>query len=1140
MRKTILSFSTGACLILLMGGLAKAQQPVLDWARPTTNPAGSNSDEVAIAQVSDAAGNIYTVGTFNDATDFDPGAGTATLFASGDRDIYIQKLTGAGNFVWAKKVGGIWDDFPADVALDNAGNVLITGGFRNSVDFNSTGGGYTLSASTSIQTPRSFVLKLDASGNFIWVCAAGEGYGRGIDVDAANNIYVSGRTNSGTINFQGTSGSGSITGIPITGGSYIWKLNAAGAHQWVRGLNVNTGDKGLYAEDNGNIYVTGSFDGTRNFNPGGTTSNLTATGSSNAFLTKYDSNGLLQWAKRFGSSVTQATEVTVGGDGSIYLTGYSGGTTDLDPTTGTGTYSFTSLGGLDIFLIKTNSSGIVQWAKAMGSADGDLGMSIAVNAANEVYVTGYFRETIDFDTGAGTANLTASPAGMSDAYLVKYSANGNLVWARNIGSTGEDQGHSVIINVAGDIIAGGTFKSTVDLDPGAGTSNFTANGIYSNAYLIKLHECVSSTATVSVSQCTSYTAADGAVYSVSGTYTATITNARGCDSVITINLAIGDITAPVANIASLPVINSQCAINSLTAPTAADNCAGAITGTHNASFPIASTTLVTWTYDDGNGNTSTQTQNVVINDNTAPVANAASLSNITAQCSVNSLTAPTATDNCAGIITGTHNATFPITASTTVTWTYDDGKGNTSTQTQNVVINDNTAPIADAASLSPVTSQCPVNSLTVPTATDNCAGAIIGTHNATFPITVSTVVTWTYDDGKGNTSTQTQNVVINDNTAPVADVANLSDITAQCSVTSLTVPTATDNCAGAITGTHNASLPITSSATITWTYDDGQGNITTQTQNVVINDNTAPVADVANLSDITAQCSVTSLTAPTATDNCAGVITGTHNASLPITSSTAITWTFDDGEGNLTTQTQNVVINDNTAPIADVANLSDITSQCPVTSLIAPIATDNCTGTITGTQTAILPLTSSTTITWTFDDGHGNTSTQTQDVVVTPIDNSVTASGISLTANANGLDYQWIDCDNGNSPIAGATSQTYTATANGNYAVQISNGSCSVTSACTAITVVGIANYVSAPAFVLFPNPASETVNIDLGKKLSGVASIHNSIGQLIWSESFDTKDQLQLQLNGENGMYYIEIKTADENASRLKVVKSN
>ncbi|HKO76925.1 MAG TPA: T9SS type A sorting domain-containing protein, partial [Flavobacterium sp.] len=135
-----------------------------------------------------------------------------------------------------------------------------------------------------------------------------------------------------------------------------------------------------------------------------------------------------------------------------------------------------------------------------------------------------------------------------------------------------------------------------------------------------------------------------------------------------------------------------------------------------------------------------------------------------------------------------------------------------------------------------------------------------------------------------------------------------------CGVTTgmIVAPTATDNCAGTITGT--TSDPLTYSAqgnySITWTYDDGNGNTANQTQNVIVQDATLPVADVTNLPDVTASCAVTlgMITAPTATDNCAGTITGT--TSDPLTYSVqgnyTITWTYDDGNGNSSTQTQNV------------------------------------------------------------------------------------------------------------------------------------------------------------------------------------------------------------------------------------------
>ena len=142
-----------------------------------------------------------------------------------------------------------------------------------------------------------------------------------------------------------------------------------------------------------------------------------------------------------------------------------------------------------------------------------------------------------------------------------------------------------------------------------------------------------------------------------------------------------------------------------------------------------------------------------------------------------------------------------------------------------------------------------MDTLTAPTATDNCSGTITGTTTTVLPITAqgTTVVTWTYEDNEGNITTQTQTVVVIDTTAPVADLATLTDVTAQCSVDALTAPTATDNCSGSITGTTTTSLPITAQGitVVTWTYEDANGNITNQSQNIVIEDTTDPVADLA-------------------------------------------------------------------------------------------------------------------------------------------------------------------------------------------------------------------------------------------------------------------------------------------------------
>ncbi|MEP0456991.1 HYR domain-containing protein, partial [Nonlabens sp.] len=578
------------------------------------------------------------------------------------------------------------------------------------------------------------------------------------------------------------------------------------------------------------------------------------------------------------------------------------------------------------------------------------------------------------DAATGSVDLDTSIRG---TYLVTYTTNGDCPQSTMVSFTIEDNvAPTPDVTVLADVVA----------------------------------ECEVTTlvAPTATDDCSAVvTVTNDAIFPITGEGTATVVtwtydDGNGNTSTQIQNVIIDDVTTPVADVATLTDVVAECEVTSLVAPTATDNCANAtVSVTSDAIFPITgegTTTVVTWTYDDGNGNTSTQTQNVIIDDVTAPVADVVLLTDVIAECDVTSLVAPTATDNCANAtVSVTNDAIFPITGegtTTVVTWTYDDGNGNTSTQTQNVIIDDVTAPVADVVLLTDVIAECEVISLVAPTATDNCANAIVSvTNDAIFPITgegTTTVVTWTYDDGNGNTTTQTQNVIIDDVTAPVADVATLNDVIAECEVTSLVAPTATDNCANAtVTVSNDAIFPITGEGTttvVTWTYDDGNGNTSTQTQNVIIDDVTAPVADVVLLTDVIAECQVTSLVAPTATDNCANAtVSVTNDALFPITgegTTTVVTWTYNDGNGNTSTQTQNVIIDDVTAPVADVAALPTLNFNCEVTALTAPTSTDNCTGTITATNTVIFPLTSSTLVNWSYDDGNGNISSQDQLVVV--------------------------------------------------------------------------------------------------------------------------------------------------------------
>jgi streptogramin lyase len=270
---------------------------------------------------------------------------------------------------------------------------------------------------------------------------------------------------------------------------------------------------------------------------------------------------------------------------------------------------------------------------------------------------------------------------------------------------------------------------------------------------------------------------------------------------------------------------------------------------------------------------------ITVEDKIPPVPEAATLPTLEGECSVEITTAPTAKDNCAGIITGTTTAPLPITFTAqgpyTVKWTYDDGNGNTYEQMQSVIVQDITSPVPEVSTLPTLEGECSVEITTAPTAKDNCAGIITGTTTAPLPITFTAqgphTVKWTYDDGNGNTATQTQTVIVEDITPPVPDAETLPTVEGECSAEITTAPTAKDNCAGVITGTTTDPLEYTKSGTytVTWVYDDGNGNTATQTQTVKVEDITPPTIQLSDSTCVNInKWKIANMLTVSASDNC--------------------------------------------------------------------------------------------------------------------------------------------------------------------------------------------------------------------------------------------------------------------------------
>lgn len=464
------------------------------WSGPsaTVSVFGGTANAESRRITVDKDGNIYTTGFFLGTTDFDPGPGIANLTAFG-RDIFISKLDASGNYLWAKRFGGTGNHAGGVITVDGNGNIYVGGSFSNTVDFDPGAGTANL---TSAKSEDAFILKLDANGNYLWAKSFGGGDTNagydglsGIAVDVTGNVYAAGFF-TGTVDFD--SGEATVNRVATSDGAFILKLNAAGAFVWVDSFDGTGKDQiaSLALDTNGDIYAGGSFGSSVDFNPNPLINEtFTALNDNDAFILKLGSSGNFTWAKTFGVvtgggyDVVRSVAVDIGGN--VFATGAFKGRVDFDSSGGEN-FLGTTGNDYDIFVLKLNTSGGLEWAKSMGGASSDNAQGLTLDGTGNVYTTGWFQGSVDFDPTTGTFETLTATVG--DAFISKLDSSGNYQWARKIGGTLKTVGRSIAADMNGNVYIAGFFAGKVDFDPGNREAFFTsASADFSDIFILKLN-----------------------------------------------------------------------------------------------------------------------------------------------------------------------------------------------------------------------------------------------------------------------------------------------------------------------------------------------------------------------------------------------------------------------------------------------------------------------------------------------------------------------------------------------------------------------------------------------------------------------------------------------------------------------------
>ena len=386
------------------------------WAKS----AGGNDYDLGNSITTDVSGNVFVTGTFKSDTI----AFGTTVLTNADNtglyeDIFIAKYDTNGNLIWAKSAGGTTADVSNSVATDTSGNIIITGYFHSpAITFGST----TLTNTTSLYED-VFIVKYDPSGNVIWAKSSGSigssspsDRGQSVATDTSGNVFMTGYFEGANITF----GTTTLTNIDAGFGDvFIVKYDANGNELWSKSVGSISDDLGysVATDTSGNVFISGYFKG---FSITFGTITLANVNQSfiftkENFIAKYDAAGNFLWARSAsGTSDDYSWGITTDTVGNAYIIGnFSSPTITFESIT------LTKVGPLsqDIFMVKYDPSGNVDWAQSAGNIGNESGLGIATDTNNNIYLTGSFSgPSITF----GTTTLTN--IGSIDAFIAKIGS----------------------------------------------------------------------------------------------------------------------------------------------------------------------------------------------------------------------------------------------------------------------------------------------------------------------------------------------------------------------------------------------------------------------------------------------------------------------------------------------------------------------------------------------------------------------------------------------------------------------------------------------------------------------------------------------------------------------------------------------
>ncbi|MDW3651331.1 MAG: T9SS type A sorting domain-containing protein [Bacteroidia bacterium] len=411
---------------------------------------------------------------------------------------YAQNL----GLAWGYTLDNQLESLGQSVLVDPLGNSYIEGVYNGSLDLDPGPGIQMTSNDTANYS--LFIKKMDASGNFLWGHSFGTGInpilagvvsGKNMAIDGYGNVFYTGIF-TGTIDFDpGPNAFNMTANSPDGFDHFILKLDPNGNFLWARSMERNSHEQiaKISVDGRGNVYLGGQFWGNVDFDPGPATFFMNARSSGSFFMLKLDHKGDFLWAKSIGNSRrNKLGAIEVDKQGNLYMCAGFNGTLDVDP--GTGVFELMSHNNsqnIDVFVLKLDTSGDFLWGSIVRKGGGTWNniFNLVIDPDENVIVGSSYYGAADFDPGPGQFSMATS--GNGTGFTVKLNKRGEFIWAKQLerfpNSNSSDYATIDIIHSdpLGHIYLIGTMLGEMDVDPGPAVYRLGATHVR-GGFLIKL------------------------------------------------------------------------------------------------------------------------------------------------------------------------------------------------------------------------------------------------------------------------------------------------------------------------------------------------------------------------------------------------------------------------------------------------------------------------------------------------------------------------------------------------------------------------------------------------------------------------------------------------------------------------------